>query len=194
MTLLERLGVARYSIPIASWRHTFLLAGGRVGVGRWGSGRRQARIIAAPLSHWLTPQWAPPPSERPLVSNCPPRTVSGTSPTIGQCHGGLRPSPSYIKGAWSWRERRWLLEGLLCHHIPLLAFQLKSLFLVPTVRVPRFTGLSRSEQDKFGLCNISTTEGEFPQRWVCGSCSAVFQNQCLLQHPWKSLFAVPILR
>lgn len=167
MTLLERLGVARYFfIPVASWHHIFLLAGGRVvGVGGWGSGRRQARIIAAPLSHWLTPQWAPPPSKRPLVSNCPPETVSGTTQPLVSAAVVSAPSPSYIKGACSWLERRWFLEGLLCHHIRLLAFQLKSLFLVPTVRVPRFTGLWRSEQDKFGLCNISTTgEGEFPQR------------------------------
>ena len=38
---------------------------------------RQARDIAARLSHWLAPQQALSPSKRPLVSNCPLATVRG---------------------------------------------------------------------------------------------------------------------
>ena len=36
----------------------------------------QVRAIAAPLSHWLVSQWAPPPSKQPLAINCQQATVS----------------------------------------------------------------------------------------------------------------------
>ncbi|XP_059742967.1 uncharacterized protein [Bos taurus] len=79
MTLLEWLGAARcFFIPgcfLAS--HLSASGAGWWGWGGWCRGTRQARVIVAPLSDWLTPQWAPPPSKRPLVSNSPPETVSG---------------------------------------------------------------------------------------------------------------------
>ena len=108
MTLLEWLGAARcFFIPgcfLAS--HLSASGAGWWGWGGWCRGTRQARVIVAPLSDWLTPQWAPPPSKRPLVSNSPPETVSGPTQPLVSAAVVSAPSPSYIKGARTWLERR----------------------------------------------------------------------------------------
>ena len=68
--------------------------------------RQAPAVAAALLSDWLAPQWAPPPSKRPLVSNCPPATVSGPAqPLVGvsvgpaPCHP-LYKSPNSDRGRW----------------------------------------------------------------------------------------------
>ena len=86
-TLLERLGAARYFFIPGCFLASHLSAGGErvVRVGGWCSGRRQPRVIVAPSSHWLMPQWAPPQPEnasdptQPLVSAA---VVSAPSPPM----------------------------------------------------------------------------------------------------------------
>ena len=76
---------------------------------QWGIvvGLGQALPIAAPLSHWSAPQWAPPPT---LYK--------------GILESGLRKDGALLF--------IYLVEMLICRHLSLIAFQLKSLFFAPT--------------------------------------------------------------
>ena len=58
-----------------------------------------------------------------------------TFPTESAWNQNFTPSPFSIKEAWILTWRRWSFETLVYHLLGLLAFRIKSLFLVPTTHL-----------------------------------------------------------
>lgn len=111
--------------------------------------RQALAVAAALLSYWLAPQWAPPPSKRPLVSSCPPATVSGPAqPLVGvsvgpaPCHP-LYKSPNSDRG-------RWFVDTIACR----VVCWLSSCYSLFQQLISRFADLWRCEQSELGLGNV----------------------------------------
>ena len=112
--------------------------------------RQAPAVAAALLSHWLAPQWAPPPSKRPLVSNCPPATVSGpTQPLVGVPVGPAHCRLVY-KSPNSDLAGRWFFDTIVWH----VVCWLSSCYSLFQQLISRFIDLWRCEQSELGLGNV----------------------------------------
>ena len=114
----------------------------------------QAVVARGPLvfllSHWLAPQWAPPPSKRPLVSNCPPATVSGPAqPLVGVPVGPAHCRLVY-KSPNSDLAGRWFFDTIVWH----VVCWLSSCYSLFQQLISRFIDLWRCEQSELGLGNV----------------------------------------
>ena len=101
----------------------------------WFRGSEAGTGYKQPLSRWLAPQRAPPPSRR-LREQLSTGDRWLSCSAIGQGHRGPLPPLLCLKGASLWTEGRPFFEKRVCHLLSLLVFPVKSLLCVWTTRLP----------------------------------------------------------
>lgn len=126
--------------PRAGWWHCWsgwiLQTGPLFGVAHFCSccsGSEASACYKQPLSHWLVPQKAPPPSQR-----LPWATVNQRPLVVLLSHWSVpqRAPPPTLVLKRNLTEGRRFFEKLVCHLLSLLVFPVKSLFCVWTTRLP----------------------------------------------------------